>query len=421
MLILQSLFGFFVLLFMAWLFSENRRHVPWRFLLIGIAMQFLLALLLLKTPWVQHALSLLNQGVLALQQATENGSRFVFGYLAGGDAPFEAPYPQNSFILAFRALPLVIVMSALTALLTYWRILPKIIQWLALALNKSLGISGSLGLGTAANVFIGMIEAPLLIRPWLQQMSRSELFALMTTGMATIAGTMLALYATILGDILPNAIGHLLAASFISVPAALVISRLMIPETRQASSTSQATSTDMVDIPQTARSSMDAITQGTQTGLQLFLNIIAMLIVLLALVHLMNSLLALLPPLNGETISLQGLLGYLMSPVVWLMGIPWQEATTAGSLMGVKTVLNEFLAYIQLSQLPADSLTDRSRLIMTYALCGFANFGSLGILLAGMTTLIPERRDDVLALGMRSIVAGTLATCCTGAVIGVLY
>jgi CNT family concentrative nucleoside transporter len=423
MLILQSLFGFFVLLFIAWLLSENRRHVPWRFLLVGVGMQFLLALLLLKVPWLQQALSLLNHGVLALQQATENGSRFVFGYLAGGDAPFATPYPQNSFILAFRALPLVIVMSALTALLTYWRILPKIIQWLALALNKSLGISGSLGLGTAANVFIGMVEAPLLIRPWLQHMSRSELFALMSTGMATIAGTMLALYATILGDVLPNAIGHLLAASFISVPAALVISRLMVPETCQtnASEKSAKKPMDQIDIPQTARSSMDALTQGTQTGLQLFLNIIAMLIVLLALVHLVNSLLALLPLIDGKAVSLQGLLGYLMAPIVWLMGIPWQEATVAGSLMGVKTALNEFLAYIQLSQLPAESLTERSRLIMTYALCGFANFGSLGILLAGMTTLMPERRDDVLALGMRSIVAGTLATCCTGAVIGVLY
>ncbi len=423
MLTLQSLFGFFVLLFIAWLLSENRRNVPWRFLLIGVAMQFLLALLLLKVPWLQHVLSLLNHGVLTLQQATESGSRFVFGYLAGGDTPFAETSPQNSFILAFRVLPLVIVMSALTALLTYWRILPKIIQWLALALNKSLGISGSLGLGTAANVFIGMIEAPLLIRPWLAQMSRSELFALMTTGMATIAGTMLAIYATLLSDVLPNAIGHLLAASFISVPAALVISRLMVPETRQATSPEKSAEKpmDRVDIPQTARSSMDALTQGTQTGLQLFLNIIAMLIVLLALVHLVNSLLALLPSIDGKAISLQGLLGYLMAPVVWLMGIPWQEATVAGSLMGVKTALNEFLAYLQLSQLPEESLTERSRLIMTYALCGFANFGSLGILLAGMTTLMPERRDDVLALGMRSIVAGTLATCCTGAVIGVLY
>lgn len=417
MLTTQSLFGLFVLLFIAWLFSENRRQIPWRFLIVGITMQFILALLLLKMSWLNSMLSSLNHAVLALQQAADAGSRFVFGYLAGGDSPFEPTNPQHSFILAFRALPLVIVMSALTALLTYWRILPMIIRGLALVLKKSLGISGSLGLGAAANVFIGMIEAPLLVRPWLQQMSRSELFALMTTGMATIAGTMLALYATILADIVPNVITHLLTASLISVPAALMIARLMIPETEKQS----PSSTELATIPQTARSSMDAITQGTQTGLQLFLNIIAMLIVLIALVHLINSLFALLPSMAGQPISLQGLLGYIMAPVVWLMGIPWQEATTAGSLMGVKTVLNELLAYIQLSQLPEGSLSERSRLIMTYALCGFANFGSLGILLAGLTTLLPDRRDEVLTLGLRSIFAGTLTTCCTGAVIGVLH
>lgn len=415
MLNLQSLFGLFALLFIAWLFSENRRVIAWRFLLIGIAAQFLLAALLLKLPILQQALSFLNEAVLALQKATENGTRFVFGYLGGGDVPFAMSQPENSFILAFQALPLVIVISALTALLTYWRILPKIIQLFAFALNKSLGVSGSLGLGTAANIFIGMVEAPLFIRPWLKQMTRSELFVLMTAGMATIAGTMLALYATILGDVLPNAIGHLLTASLLSAPAAIIIARLMVPETETPKNS------DAAKIPQTASSSMDAITQGTQQGLQLFLNIIAMLIVLLALVYLANSILVWLPHVGGEAITLQRLLGYLMAPIVWLMGIPWSESLAAGSLMGVKTVLNEMLAYLQLVQLPEESLSERSRLIMTYALCGFANFGSLGIMLAGLVTMIPERREEILALGLRSIVAGTLATCCTGAVIGVLH
>lgn len=410
---LHSLFGFFVLLLLAWLFSENRRIVDWRFLLIGSLLQFGLAGLLLKLPFLHQVLSGLNGAVLALQAATEQGTSFVFGYLGGGSLPFVETQPGASFILAFRALPLVIVVSALTAILTYWRILPKIIQAFSFVLEKSLGVSGSVGLSTAANIFVGMVEAPLFIRPYLARLTRSELFIVMTAGMATIAGTVLVLYATFIGNILPDAIGHLLTASLISAPAAILIARLMVPETE----TSRANQTD---IPQTASSTMDALTQGTQSGLQLFLNIAAMLIVLVALVHLVNAVLGLLPEMGGQAITLERLLGYLMAPIVWLMGVPWQEAQTAGALMGVKTVLNEFIAYLQLGQLPEDALSQRSRLIMTYALCGFANIGSLGIMIAGLTTMAPERRDDILALGWKSILAGTLATCCTGAVVGVL-
>lgn len=410
---LQSLFGFFVLLFIAWLFSENRRCINLRFLIAGIALQFILAVLLLKIPLFKDGLATLNQLVLALQQSTEAGTRFVFGYLGGGDTPFDQTKPQNSFILAFQALPLVIVISAITAILTYWKILPWLIRAFSKGLEKSMGISGSLGLVTAANIFVGMVEAPLFIRPWIKQLTRSELFTLMTVGMATIAGTVLVLYATMIADVVPNAVGHLLTASLISAPAALVIARLMVPE--NAPSHPQT-----IGIEHAANSTMDALTQGTQNGLKLFLNIIAMLIVLVALVHLVNIGLSTLPHIAGEAITLERTLGYLMAPVVWLMGIPWSEATTAGSLMGIKTVLNEFLAYIQLANLPEGTLSNRSQLIMTYALCGFANFGSLGIMMAGLTTMAPERRDDILSLGLKSIIAGTITTCCTGAVIGVL-
>lgn len=410
---LQSLFGFFILLLIAWLFSENRKVVDWRFMLIGSLLQFGLAALLLKLPVLHQALSGLNGAVLTLQAATEQGTSFVFGYLGGGTLPFAETQPGASFVLAFRALPLVIVVSALTAILTYWRILPKIIQAFSLLLEKTLGVSGSVGLSTAANIFVGMVEAPLFIRPYLNRLTRSELFIVMSAGMATIAGTVLVLYATFIGDKLPDAVGHLLIASLISAPAAILIARLMVPET-------EASHSNHADIPQTARSTMDALTQGTQSGLQLFLNITAMLIVLVALVHLVNTLLGLLPDMGGQAITLERLLGYVMAPVVWLMGIPWNEAQAAGSLMGVKTVLNEFIAYLQLGQLPEEALSLRSRLIMTYALCGFANIGSLGIMIAGLTTMAPERRDDVLSLGWKSIVAGTLATCCTGAVVGVL-
>ena len=383
----QSAFGLLVFMALAWALSEDRRAASVRVAAAGIAAQFVLAALLLKLPPLAGALGGLNALVLTLQQATDAGTSFVFGYLGGGPLPFEETQPGASFVLAFRALPLILVVSALTAVLTCWRILPWIVRGFALGLEKTLGVGGAVGLGTAANVFVGMVEAPLLIRPYLAALSRSELFVIMVTGMATIAGTVLVLYATIIGPVIPQTTP--------STAGALVPDR-------------------------GADSTMDAIARGTRSGLDLFLIVTAMLLVLVALVFLANAALALLPALGGQPLSLERLLGYVMAPVCWLMGVPWSEAVAAGALMGVKTVLNEFLAYLQLAALPEGALSARSELIMTYALCGFANFGSLGILIGGLSTMAPERRDEVLQLGVRSIVAGTLATCCTGAVVGVL-
>jgi CNT family concentrative nucleoside transporter len=410
---LQSAFGLLVLVAVAWAISENRRAASARVAVVGIAVQLILAALLLKLPPLASALGALNGLVLTLQQATDAGTSFVFGYLGGGPLPFEETQPGASFVLAFRALPLIIVVSALTAVLTYWRILPWIVRGFALGLEKTMGVGGAVGLGVAANIFVGMVEAPLFIRPYLAALSRSELFVTMVSGMATIAGTVLVLYATIVGPVIPNAVGHLLTASLISAPAAITIALLMIPST--TASTAGALVPD-----RGAESTMDAVTRGTRSGLDLFLVVTAMLMVLVALVFLGNAVLALLPEVGGQAVSLERLLGYVMAPVCWLMGVPWSEASTAGSLMGVKTVLNEFLAYLQLAALPAGALTERSELIMMYALCGFANFGSLGILIGGLSTMVPERRDEVVQLGVRSIVAGTLATCCTGAVVGIL-
>jgi len=410
---LQSAFGLLVFVAIAWALSENHRAASVRVAVAGIAAQLILAALLLKLPPLEAALAALNDLVLILQHATEAGASFVFGYLGGGPLPFEERQPGASFVLAFRALPLIIVVSALTAVLTYWRILPWIVRGFAFGLEKTLGVGGAVGLGTAANIFVGMVEAPLFIRPYLVALSRSELFVVMVTGMATIAGTVLVLYATIIGPLIPNAVGHLLTASLISAPAAITVALLMIPQT--GASTAGALTPD-----RGADSTMDAITRGTRSGLELFLIVIAMLLVLVALVFMVNAVLALLPDLGGQPISLERLLGYVMAPVCWLMGVPWSEALAAGALMGVKTVLNEFLAYLQLAALPAGTLSERSELIMTYALCGFANFGSLGILIGGLSTMVPERRDEVVALGTRSILAGTLATCCTGAVVGIL-
>lgn len=393
--------------------SEKRGKVNIRVIIVGLVIQLLIGVLLLKLPLFRDFFLALNRMVLSLEESTRAGTAMVFGYLGGGPLPFEEKFPGSSFILAFRGLPLVLVISALSALLFYWKVLPLVVRGFSRGIEKAMGLGGAEGLGVSANIFVGMVEAPLFIRPYLSQMTRSELFTLMTSGMATIAGTVMVLYASILSRTIPDIMGHILTASIISVPAAVLIAKIMVPETGRPTPGN-------IKIPEAANSTMDAITRGTVSGVQLLINIIAMLVVLVALVHLTNLILGLLPEMGGRALTLQRILGVLMAPVVWLMGIPWAEATTAGALMGTKTILNEFLAYLDLSKLPPDALGERSKLIMTYAMCGFANPGSLGIMIGGLGTMAPERRDEIVALGFRSIVAGTLATCMTGAVVGLI-
>lgn len=410
----QSVLGLLAFAAFAWAISENRRGASLRVAAVGLGLQLAIAALLFHLPGSRAVFDVINDGALALSEATTAGTSFVYGYLGGGDLPFEEPYPGAAFILAFEALPLILVVSALTALLTYWRILPLIVRGFAFVLEKSMGVGGAVGLGTAANIFVGMVEAPLFIRPYLARLSRSELFVLMTGGMATIAGTVLVLYGVILQPSVPGAPGHLLMASVISAPAAVTVALLMVP------GDGSGTAGNFTPHPE-ADSSMDAVTKGTLQGLTLLLNVTAMLIVLVALVHLANAILGSLTGwLGGEALTIQQIFGWAFAPVCWLMGIPWSEAVTAGSLMGIKTVLNELLAYLQLTETPAEALGDRSRLIMTYAMCGFANFGSLGIMIGGLATMAPERRGEIVGLGMKSLLAGTLATCMTGAVVGIL-
>lgn len=412
-MIVQSIAGLLVFAGAAWLISENRLRVRITTVLAGIAIQLIVAFILLKLPVCRDFFISLNRLVLSLEESTAAGTSMVFGYLGGAELPFAEKYPGAGFILAFRALPLILVISALSALLFYWKILPLVVQAFSWSLQKIMRLGGAEGLGVSANIFVGMVESPLFIRPYLTDMTRSEIFTLMTTGMATIAGTVMVLYASILSSVIPDIMGHILTASIISVPAAVTISKIMIPETGELTS-------GELRSPEPALSAMDAITKGTIQGVQLFVNIIAMLIVLVALVHLVNLVLGLLPDVGGLPVSLQRLLGLVMAPVVWLMGIPWQEAPAAGALMGTKTILNEFLAYLDMSRLAPGTLSPKSILIMTYAMCGFANPGSLGIMIGGMGTMAPERRDEIVALGLRSIVGGTLATCMTGAVVGIL-
>lgn len=412
---LQSALGVVALLAFAWAVSENRRAVDWKSAGVALLVTFATALLLLKVPGIKTAFAGVNRAVDAVSAASLAGTSFVFGYIGGAPLPFDLKTPGAEFSLAFQALPIVLVMSVLTTLLFYWRILPPIVRGFSWLLERTMGISGAVGLSTAANIFLGMVEAPLFIKPYLARLTRGELFMVMTGGMAGIAGTVFVLYATILRNVIPDVAGHILVASILSAPAALLISQLMVPILP-----GERTDVGKIEIAPVADSTMDAICKGTAAGLELLLNIVAMLIVLVALVHLANAMLGLLPDIAGSAITLQRLLGLVMAPVCWLMGVPADQTFTAGSLMGIKTVLNEFIAYLELAKLPPGALDDRSRLIMLYAMCGFANFASLGIMIAGLSVMAPERRADILSLGMKSVVSGTLTTCLMGAMVGVL-
>ena len=414
MITLQAVLGVSVMCAIAWAISENRRIVPWKPVLVGLAVLVVLVVLLLHTPPARAAFLWLNTAIDALQAASDAGTGFVFGYLGGAEPPFTVKQGASTFILATQALPLALVISALSALLYHWRVLPAIVSAFAWALRKTMDVGGPAGMSTAANVFVGMVEAPLLIRPYLAGLSRSDLFLVMTGGMASIAGTVLVVYAQFLRGVIPDPVGHLLTASILSAPASIMISRLMVPESDPKSRDRPATLGRLYD------GSMDAIVKGTADGLALLLNVIAMLVVLVALVYLANTIIGVLPPIDGAPITLQRILGWALAPLAWLLGIPWAEAGTAGALLGIKTVLNEFIAYATMAQLPQDALSPHSRLIMAYALCGFANFGSLGIMIGGLSAIAPERRGEIIGLGLKSIVSGTLATALAAAIVGIL-
>ncbi|MEW6688208.1 MAG: nucleoside transporter C-terminal domain-containing protein [Pseudomonadota bacterium] len=400
---LQALTGIGGLLLLAWAFSEKRGAIPWRAVAAGLALQLLLALALLKLPGMQEAFLALNNFLNSIEKATQAGTALVFGYLGGGPAPFAVTDANSNFVLAFRALPIVLVMSALSALLFHWGVLQRLVRAISWLLERAMRVGGVVGLSTAANVFVGMVEAPLFVRPYLASVSRGELFAIMVGGMASIAGTVLFLYASILGKLIPNAVAHLLIASIVSAPAALVVAFLMVPPQGEATG-------GRLELEPESTSSVDALTRGTLDGAQLLVNIVAMLVVFVALVTLVNLMIA--------PYKLQELLGWALAPLAWLAGVPWSEARAGGQLLGTKTVLNELVAYLDLAAMPA--LSERSRLLMTYALCGFANFGSLGIMIGGLSTMCPERRGEIVALGLKSIVAGTLATCLTAATVGLV-
>lgn len=413
MITLQSILGLFAILLIAYAVSEARKAISFKPIFIAVLIHLALAVIFLKLPVFKDFFLLLNDLVLALDTATTAGTSFVFGYLGGGSAPFEVQNEGLMFVFAFKALPLVLVISALSSILYYYRVLPAIVKSFSYLLQKSLNISGSVGLSVAANAFVGMVESPLLIRPYIKNMTRGEIFSVMVAGMSTIAGSVMILYANILASKVPDAMGHILTASVLNVISTLIISMLIIPHETDLQR-------EKIELPKMAISAMDAIVKGTNDGVKLLINIIAILIVLVALVSLINQALQFLPEFNNQPITLQSILGVIMAPLTFLIGIPASEIFTTGSLMGTKVILNEFIAYIDLLNLPADALQERSKIIMIYAMCGFANIGSLGIIVGGMTAMSPEKREEIISLGMKSVFAGVLATCFTATVVGLI-
>lgn len=415
MTILQAIFGLFIFLFFSWLLSENRKNIHFKFTITGVFIQFILAFLILKVGIINDVFLFVSNGISALKSATGEATKFVFGYLGGGDTPFSLCNNGTSpFIFAFQALPMLIVISAISMLLFHWRILPFLVRGFSWALQRTLNVGGALGVCSAAKVFLGQTEAPLLIRPYFSKLSRSELFSVMTAGMATTSASIMVVYSTILENTVDNPISHILTASIISIPAALTISRLMVPQEEEAASG------ELVN-PYNFSGSMDAISQGASDGMKLYLNIIAMLIATLALVALVNAILEAFPLISGSPLTLQRIFGFIMAPVTWLMGISWEEATIAGNLLGTKTVLNEVIAFIELAALPKQILSKHTDLIMIYALCGFANLSSIGIQIGGLGTMAPERRNEIIALGFKAVIAGTLSNCMSGTIVGILY
>ncbi|WP_341904597.1 NupC/NupG family nucleoside CNT transporter [Sandarakinorhabdus limnophila] len=410
----QGLIGLAAVLLLAWSFSEDRANRPgWRWLAGALLLQLTIAVIVVRVPAVWEAVGVANQGVAAIERATLVGSSYMFGYLGGAPLPFVlAEGASPPLIIAFQILPLIIVFSALSALLWHWGILKALVRGLSWALRRTLGVSGVVGLGGGGTLFLGVVESPLVLRAWFATMSRSDLFAIMSMIMATISGAILVLYASTLGKVIPNAAGHLIVASLISLPAALMVARLMVPGQPQPSEPAE---------PDLAYDgAMDAVVRGAMEGVQLMLAVIGIIITIFALVNLADQILALAPPVDGAALTLKRMFGWVFSPLMWAIGVPWDQAPAAGALMGTKAILNEYVAYLDLAALPAGTLDPRSALIVTYALAGFANLASIGLLVSTIASLCPERRAEAAGLGIKSWIAGNFATLMTGAVIGLV-
>tara|TARA_R110001606_G_scaffold235945_1_gene383848 strand:- start:19897 stop:21168 length:1272 start_codon:yes stop_codon:yes gene_type:complete len=412
----QGLIGLSLILLFVWLLSENRQARPsWKWIGGALLLQFAIALVIVRVPFVWDIIDLANQGVMAIEKATLVGSAYMFGYAGGAELPFVLKEgAQPPLIIAFQILPLVIVFSALSALLWHWGVLAWIVRGLSWALRKTMGVSGVVGLSGGANIFLGVVESPLVLRAYFEKMSRAELFMVMVLAMSTISGAILVLYASTLSATVPNAVGHMISASLISLPAAILLARLMVPGDGKTETSDKGEPGLKYD------GSIDAIVRGTMEGVQVFLAVIGIILVVFALVALVDQILTILPYVDGQAITIKRAFGWLFAPVMWTLGVPWDQAPAAGALMGTKTILNEYVAYLDLSTVPEGTFDPRSQLIVVYALCGFANLASVGLLVSTIGTLSPSRRVEVAGLGMKSWIAGNCATAMTGAVIGLI-
>jgi CNT family concentrative nucleoside transporter len=403
-----SALGFISLIAIAWLCSSDRRHFPWRTVLWGVGLQAGLALLLLETTLGHAFFAFVNRLTNRFLGYTEEGTRFVFG-----------PLMDTGFSFALNVLPIIIFMGSFFAVLYHLGVVQRVVDAMAWLLARTMRLSGAESLAAVANIFLGMIESGLVVKPYLQRMTESELFSLMTLGMATVAGSVLISYVSLLGG--GDFAGHLVTASLLSAPAGLLIAKVMVPE-RQTPETGGSVPMRPEPLDSDAVNVIDAAATGALNGLRLAAYVGAMLLAFVTLIALSNDILAGLGNVVGVAdLSFQRVLGWLLAPVAFGMGIPWEDAPKVGALLGLKTILNEFIAYQQLGEFVADgSISPRAAVIASYALCGFANFGSLAILLGGIGGIAPDRRHDVARLGLRSILAGSIATFMTGCIAGIL-
>ena len=409
---LQAFAGIAVFITLALPLSSSIRSISWPRVLLAVLLQFAICVLLLRVPLFADALSQVNGLVQSLSEATRAGTTFVFGYLGGGEPPFAVTRPEALAVFGFRFIPIIIVVSALSAVLWQWRILPVTVRAISWVFERTLGTRGPASFAVIANVFVGQVEAPLLVRPQIPSMTRYELLLMMTAGMAMTAGSMMIVYSAVLAPHFGVLLSQLVTKSLMSIPASILFAHLMLPDAAAG-----AVSGEEV---RPYAGTMDALTRGTADGLQVWLNVIAILIVLVALVALADQLIGLLPAVGGAALSLERIAGWLFAPLAWLMGIPWHEAGAVGTLLGVKTVLNEFLAYLRLADLDPAALSPRTRLVTIYALCGFANFASVGVQITGIAAMAPSRRGDLNDLALRSLVGATLASLMTGAIAGIV-
>lgn len=408
----RALLGVVVFLALGWLLSENRCALPWRPVLVGLACQVALALLLTKVPAITAAFAAATHAVDTLQAASRAGSSFMFGYLGGGRAPFSVEDPGAAFIFAFQALPAILLVGALSALLWHWKVLIWIVRAAAWAFGKLFGVSGPVGVSTSACVFLGMVEAPLLVKPFLPRLTRAEIFIIMVDGLSVIGGSMMIVLGSLISAKVPNAFSHLLIASLISTPMAIGMARLIIPGETSAAH-------EPIVLASPYRSSLEALTFGTLDAVKMVLNIAGLLIVFVGLIALINMGLAALPH-AGAPLTLGAILGWLLTPIVWLTGTPLSDLQAVGSILGTKVAANEVVAYSDMMALPPGALSDKSLLILTYALGSFGNVGSVAILIGSLSSMAPEKVGEVVELGFKALAAAFLTTCLTATIMGLI-